>query len=67
MRVDQYAWCRGYLVLGLVATGCSAPASNTEEAFQAMAVASLAQIEGETELFTECCGKQCFLRILKYS
>tara|TARA_B100000745_G_scaffold265911_1_gene191082 strand:- start:2489 stop:4855 length:2367 start_codon:yes stop_codon:yes gene_type:complete len=50
MRVDQYAWCLGYLVLGLVATGCSAPASNTEEAFQAMAVASLAQIEGETEL-----------------
>ena len=50
MRVDQYAWCLGCLVLGLVATGCSAPASNTEEAFQAMAVASLAQIEGETEL-----------------
>ena len=50
MRVDQYSWCLGCLVLALVATGCSAPASNTEEAFQAMAVASLAQIEGETEL-----------------
>ena len=50
MRVDQYVWCLGCLVLGLVATGCSAPASNTEEAFHAMAVASLAQIEGETEL-----------------
>ena len=50
MRVDQYSWCLGCLVLGLVATGCSTPASNTEEAFQAMAAASLAQIEGETEL-----------------
>ena len=50
MRVDQYSWCLGCLVVGLVATGCSAPASNTEEAFRAMAVTSLAQIEGETEL-----------------
>ena len=50
MRVDQYSWCLGCLVLGLVATGCSTPASNTEEAFQAMAADSLAQIEGETEL-----------------
>ena len=50
MRVDQYSWSLGCLVVGLVATGCSAPASNTEEAFRAMAVTSLAQIEGETEL-----------------
>ncbi|MEE2649346.1 MAG: penicillin acylase family protein [Acidobacteriota bacterium] len=50
MRVDQYSWRLGCLVVGLVATGCSAPASNTEEAFRAMAVTSLAQIEGETEL-----------------
>ena len=50
MRVDQYSWCLGCLIVGLVATGCSAPASNTEEAFRAMAVTSLAQIEGETEL-----------------
>jgi len=50
MRVDQYSWCLGCLVVGLVATGCAAPASNTEEAFRAMAVTSLAQIEGETEL-----------------
>jgi penicillin amidase len=50
MRVDQYRWCLGCLIVGLVATGCSAPASNTEEAFRAMAVTSLAQIEGETEL-----------------
>ena len=50
MRVDQYSWCLGCLVVSLVATGCAAPASNTEEAFRAMAVTSLAQIEGETEL-----------------
>ena len=50
MRVDQYSWCLGCLIVGLVAPGCSAPASNTEEAFRAMAVTSLAQIEGETEL-----------------
>ena len=53
MRIDDSRWyslCSGCLVLGLVAVGCSAPASDMEANLHAMAVASLAQIEGETEL-----------------
>jgi len=38
------------LVLGLAAVSCAAPAANTEGDLQAMAVASLAQIEGEIEI-----------------
>lgn len=38
------------LGLGLAAVSCAAPASDTEGDLQAMAVASLAQIEGEIEL-----------------
>ena len=38
------------LVLVLAAVGCAAPAANTEGDLEAMAVASLAQIEGEIEI-----------------